>query len=245
MSGAQPSSDAEHEGERRGPTVRDRRRIDPETFQVREPQDAAPAPGGDPSSTSSTTDATGQPPVEDKDTRVTELETALAERTADLQRLQAEYVNYKRRVDRDRDVSRKTGVESVLKDLLAVLDDVRSAGEHGELTGAFKAVGDEVARVTAKHGLVSFGQKGDPFDPHIHEALLHSLSTEVSGPTAVEILQPGYRVGERVLRPARVAVAEPDPSAPSTQPTPAAEPGDEPVADPAEEPAQPDPSEQA
>ena len=107
---------------------------------------------------------------------MTELETALAERTADLQRLQAEYVNYKRRVDRDRDVSRKTGEESVLKDLLAVLDDVRSAGEHGELTGAFKAVGDEVVRVTAKHGLVAFGEKGDAFDPHIHEALLHSLS---------------------------------------------------------------------
>jgi molecular chaperone GrpE len=144
---------------------------------------------------------------------VTELETALAERTADLQRLQAEYVNYKRRVDRDRDVSRKTAVESVLKDLLAVLDDIRSAGEHGELTGAFKAVGDEVVRVTAKHGLVAFGEKGDTFDPHIHEALLHSLSADVTGPTCVEILQPGYRVGERVLRPARVAVAEPDPAA--------------------------------
>ena len=219
MSSHQPGPDQGHsgqneQGEQSGPTVRDRRRIDPETYQVREPQDAAPAPGGR-TDTSTTNPQTGEQPVADKDSRVTELETALAERTADLQRLQAEYVNYKRRVDRDRDLSRKTGEESVLKDLLDVLDDVRSAGEHGELTGAFRAVGDEVVRVTAKHGLVAFGEKGDTFDPHIHEALLHSLSDEVSGPTCVEILQPGYRVGERVLRPARVAVAEPDPSAPA------------------------------
>lgn len=214
------SSDQGNDGERSGPTIRDRRRIDPETYQVREPQDAAPAPGGDPLSTSAADAEAGQSPAAEKDIRVSELETALVERTADLQRLQAEYVNYKRRVDRDRDVSRKTGEESVLKDLLGVLDDVRSAGEHGELAGAFKAVGDEVVRVTAKHGLVAFGEKGDAFDPHIHEALLHSLSGEVSGPTCVEILQPGYRVGERVLRPARVAVAEPDPSAPAAAPEP-------------------------
>jgi len=158
------------------------------------------------------TDTPEQPEVEEGPS----VERQLAERTADLQRLQAEYLNYKRRVDRDRDVSRKTAVESVLKDLLAVLDDIRSAGEHGELTGAFKAVGDEIVRVTGKHGLVTFGEKGDTFDPHVHEALLHSLSPDVSGPTCIEILQPGYRVGERVLRPARVAVAEPDGSAPTT-----------------------------
>jgi molecular chaperone GrpE len=141
------------------------------------------------------------------------LEQQLAERTADLQRLQAEYVNYKRRVDRDRDTARKVGIESVLKDLLSVLDDLRSAREHGELTGAFKAVGDDVERITAKHGLTSFGTKGDAFDPHIHEALLHAHADGIDGPTCVEILQPGYQVGDRILRPARVAVAEPDPEA--------------------------------
>ena len=237
MSDTRPGPDQGHEGEPSGPKVYDRRRIDPDTYQVREPQDAAPAPGGpDPSSTTDPLTETAS--VADKDSRVTELETALAERTADLQRLQAEYVNYKRRVDRDRDVSRKSGEESVLKDLLGVLDDIRSAGEHGELSGAFKAVGDEVARVTAKHGLVTFGEKGDTFDPHVHEALLHSLSPDVSGPTCVEILQPGYRVGERVLRPARVAVAEPDGSAPE----PVGEPGTDPVETRADEPG---PSEQA
>jgi molecular chaperone GrpE len=188
------------DGEHRGPTVRDRRRIDPETYQVREPQQTA-APDPTPAETAENQGVS----------EVTELTAALAERTSDLQRLQAEYVNYKRRVDRDRDLARKLGIESVLKDLLSVLDGLRSAREHGELTGAFKAVGDEVERITAKYGLTSFGAKGDPFDPHIHEALLHAHADGIDGPTCVEILQPGYRVGDRILRPARVAVAEPDP----------------------------------
>ncbi len=146
---------------------------------------------------------------------MTELKAALAERTGDLQRLQAEYVNYKRRVDRDRDLSRKVGIEGVLKDLLSVLDDLRSAREHDELTGGFKAVADEVERITVKYGLQPFGEKGDPFDPHIHEALLHAHAEGIDGPTCVEILQPGYKVGDRILRPARVAVAEPDPDRPA------------------------------
>jgi molecular chaperone GrpE len=202
----EPAIDESADGEHHGPTVRDRRRIDPDTYQVREPQPAA-APGS-----GAADDAAA--PAEQGESEVSELEAALAERTGDLQRLQAEYVNYKRRVDRDRDVSRKVGIESVLKDLLSVLDDLRSAREHGELTGAFKAVGDEVERIAGKYGLVSFGEKGDPFDPHIHEALLHAHAEGIDGPTCVEILQPGYKVGDKVLRPARVAVAEPDPDAP-------------------------------
>ncbi|CAA9307444.1 MAG: Heat shock protein GrpE [uncultured Friedmanniella sp.] len=196
----------EQHAEPKGPTVRDRRRLDPETFEVREPQSAAaPGPGAPPG-----TDATPDPsgPV-GEDEQVQQLQTALAERTADLQRLQAEYVNYKRRVDRDRDLTRKVALEGFVKDLLPVLDDVRSAREHGELTGAFKAVGEQVERITGKHGLESFGTKGDPFDPHIHEALMQVPAEGVDGPTCVEILQPGYRIGERVLRPARVAVGEP------------------------------------
>ena len=153
-----------------------------------------------------------------------ELQQALAERTADLQRLQAEYVNYKRRVDRDRDLTRKVALEGFVKDLLPVLDDVRSAREHGELAGAFKAVGDEVERITGRYGLETFGAKGDAFDPHIHEALMHAHAEGIDGPTCVEILQPGYRIGERVLRPARVAVAEPEAGA---APAPAAKASDQ------------------
>ena len=192
----------DHDGEEpHGPTVRDRRRIDPETYQVREPQEtAAPAAEARVSPTVSTAE-------------VDDLTVALAERTADLQRLQAEYVNYKRRVDRDRDLARKVTVENMVKDLLPVLDDIRSARDHDELTGGFRAVADEIERITTKHGLESFGEKGDPFNPHIHEALLHAHAEDIDGPTCVEILQPGYRIGDRILRPARVAVAEPDPDA--------------------------------
>ncbi|HVD80060.1 MAG TPA: nucleotide exchange factor GrpE [Propionibacteriaceae bacterium] len=203
---------ADSEFEQRGPTVRDRRRIDPETYEVREPQaTAAPAAAG-----------TEEPatPVSEAEAEMIELKAALAERTSDLQRLQAEYVNYKRRVDRDRDLSRKVTIEGVLKDFLSVLDDVRSAREHDELSGGFKAVAEEIERVTSKYGLETFGEAGDPFNPHIHEALLHAHAEGIDGPTCVEILQPGYRIGDRVLRPARVAVAEPDPTAP----TPAEEP---------------------
>ncbi len=198
--------DEQHEDGQQGPTVRDRRRIDPETFQVREPQSAAaPGPGAP---AESGTEASATVTAED-DEQVQQLQTALAERTADLQRLQAEYVNYKRRVDRDRDLTRRVALEGFVKDLLPVLDDVRSAREHDELNGAFKAVGEQVERITAKHGLESFGVKGDPFDPHVHDALMQVPAEGVDGPTCVEILQPGYRIGDRVLRPARVAVGEP------------------------------------
>ena len=214
------------ETENAGPTIRDRRRIDPETYQVREPQSAA-APG--PESRAGTdgpedleVTAAGVAAAEE----IADLKTQVGERTADLQRLQAEYVNYKRRVDRDRDLARKGGIEAVLKDLMSVLDDIRSAREHEELTGGFKAVADEIDRIAARHGLESYGTKGEPFDPHIHEALLHAHADGVDGPTCVEILQPGYRIGERVLRPARVAVAEPDPDAPVSN-APAAADADE------------------
>jgi molecular chaperone GrpE len=198
---------AEAEFEQRGPTVRDRRRIDPETYEVREPQaTAAPTPP-DPEEAAS--------PVSEAEAEVIQLKAAFAERTSDLQRLQAEYVNYKRRVDRDRDLARKVTIEGVLKDFLSVLDDVRSAREHDELNGGFKAVAEEIERVTSKYGLEAFGEAGDPFNPHIHEALLHAHADGIDGPTCVEILQPGYRIGDHILRPARVAVAEPEPDAPA------------------------------
>jgi len=208
-------SDRETEVQQDGPVIRDKRRIDPDTYEVRRAP-AAPGP-------SEAASAGGAPVVDGQAVPSEELakaQTALAERTADLQRLQAEYVNYKRRVDRDRDVSRAAGVEGVLRDLLSVLDDVGSARLHEELSPGFKAVADELERVAGKYGLESFGEKGDPFNPHIHEALLHAHADGISGPTCVEILQPGYRIKDKVIRPARVAVAEPsEPSASATAST--------------------------
>ncbi len=138
-----------------------------------------------------------------------DFEAQLAERTADLQRLQAEYANYRKRVDRDRAAVKEQAVAGTLAGLLPVLDAIDQAREHGELSGGFKSVADSLQSALGRLGLVTYGEKGDAFDPKIHEALTHSYSSDVAEDTCVEILQPGYKVGERILRPARVAVAEP------------------------------------
>jgi molecular chaperone GrpE len=216
------------------PVFRDRRRIDPETGELREPQ-AAPEPptGGSPAgpeSAQQTAQQTGahRDPSQDPDVqamtgesaaepadesgqtdRVAELEASLAERTLDLQRLQAEYVNYKRRVDRDRELIREAATANVITALLPVLDDIDRARDHGELEGGFKAVADAFGRTIAGLGLERFGEVGETFDPRVHEALMHQHADGIDGPTCTAILQPGYRIGERVIRPARVAVAEP------------------------------------
>ncbi|MFC7305769.1 nucleotide exchange factor GrpE [Streptomyces monticola] len=142
-----------------------------------------------------------------------QVRTALNERTADLQRLQAEYQNYRRRVERDRIAVKEIAVANLLTELLPTLDDVGRAREHGELVGGFKSVGESLETVAAKMGLQQFGKEGEPFDPTIHEALMHSYAPDVTETTCVAILQPGYRIGERTIRPARVAVAEPQPGA--------------------------------
>jgi len=137
-----------------------------------------------------------------------DLAELLAERTLDLQRLQAEYVNYKRRVDRDRNVAYQRGVEAVLTELLPVLDGIEAAKAHGELTGGAVMLADEVNKVAAKHGLVSFGVEGEPFNPHIHEALMTLDKPGYSVPSVAAVFQKGYSIGDRILRPARVGVAE-------------------------------------
>jgi molecular chaperone GrpE len=241
-------SSTEDQGQ--GPVIRDRRRIDPATGQVREPAEPGPQrgpaggqsrpgrhsasspggqPGGDqrpaggpdgngkdrsggagPGSTGPGSPPAGSPAGGAK----SESQTAvmLAERTADLQRLQAEYANYRKRVERDRLAVREQALASVLSELLPVLDDVGRAREHGELSGGFKSVADSLESITVKLGLTAYGEQGDPFDPTLHEALMHEYSGEVFEPTCVKILQPGYKVGDRIIRPARVAVAEPEDS---------------------------------
>ncbi len=137
-------------------------------------------------------------------------ETVAAERTADLQRLQAEYVNYKKRVDRDRALARQMGIEVVVTDLMPVLDAIQLAKSHGELDGGFKMVAEEFEKVAAKHGLVVFGAVGDPFDPTHHDALMEvPLEEKVTVTTVSQVIQPGYQLKDRVIRPARVAVANP------------------------------------
>jgi len=181
------------------PVIHDNRKIDPETGQVRD----------------ANADQAVQPPAAEVFANG-ELEAQLAERTADLQRLQAEYVNYRRRVERDRAAVREQAVAGALGELLPVLDDIGRARDHGELTGGFAKVAESLEAAVTKLGLSPFGQKGEPFDPTVHEALMHSYSSDVTEPTAIEVLQPGYRMGDRVLRPARVAVAEPGDATPAS-----------------------------
>jgi molecular chaperone GrpE len=139
------------------------------------------------------------------------LEARVAELTSDLQRLQAEYVNYKRRVDRDRDLVMKNARFSALSALLPVLDAIDRAREHEELAGGFKAVAESLERVVAGEGLLKFGETGDEFDPRMHEALSHSHSPHVTTTTCDRVVQAGYRIGDRVVRPALVTVVDPEP----------------------------------
>jgi molecular chaperone GrpE len=151
-------------------------------------------------------------------TAESELARLVAERTADLQRLQAEYANYKKRVDRDRDQARLRGIETVIKDLLPVLDGIDAARAHGELEGGAAMLADELGKVATRHGLESYGAEGDPFDPHIHEALMHMDKPGFSVTAVAQVFQAGYRIGDRVLRPARVAVADPTEEADDADP---------------------------
>jgi molecular chaperone GrpE len=151
------------------------------------------------------------PPVAD----LTSLESQLAERTADLQRLQAEYVNYKRRVDRDRELVKQNATYAALAPIIEVIDTIDRAREHGEVEGGFKAVADQLERILAGVGLVKFGAVGDPFDPTIHEALSHiGEDPDVAVTTCKVIAKAGYRIGDRVVRAAQVLVVDP-PSGPT------------------------------
>ncbi|MEP6798063.1 MAG: nucleotide exchange factor GrpE [Lapillicoccus sp.] len=131
----------------------------------------------------------------------------------DLRRLQAEYVNYKRRVDRDRDVAREQGVGQVVVSLLPVLDDIHLARQHGDLEGTpFASIADKLDGILGRFGVTQLGAAGEEFDPAVHEALMHveaELPEGATATTVVQVLQPGYKVGERVVRPARVSVADP------------------------------------
>jgi len=144
----------------------------------------------------------------------------LAELTADLQRLQAEYLNYKRRVERDRDLVRENATYAALTPIIDVLDTIDRASEHGPLEGGFKAVAEQLQRVVSGVGLSKFGAVGDPFDPTIHEALSHiGEDPEVSVTICKVIAKAGYKIGDRVVRAAQVLVVDP-----ATQPIEPAEP---------------------
>jgi len=192
-----------------GFSFEDKRRIDPETFEVRE-QPAAPAPvppSDDDAFAGIVEGLVVEDGLADSDS---DNGAKVAELTADLQRVHAEYANYRKRVERDREASRDLAIGSSLAELLPVLDDIGRARDHGDLEGAFKSVAEAVEAAVARQGLERFGAAGDEFDPTVHEAITHTHSPDVTVTTCVSVFQPGYRYKGKVLRPAIVAVADPE-----------------------------------
>ncbi|MDP9093202.1 MAG: nucleotide exchange factor GrpE [Actinomycetota bacterium] len=193
---------------------RDKRKIDPITGEARKAAPVAPddAPSASADAQAASAGSAGS-------TAADALTAALAERTADLQRVQAEYANYRKRADRDRLAAGDVAISRVLAELLPVLDDIDRARSHDDLTGALKAVADHLEVIFTKLGLEAFGEVGDPFDPVIHEAVMHAESDEVTEPTSTTVMRRGYRHGDRLLRPAMVGVTEParSRSGPETQ----------------------------
>jgi molecular chaperone GrpE len=209
--------------------IRDKRRIDPVTGEVRVPAGEQPA-GTPPGPTSESGEQ-----MSEQETTVVEQPTAptdtsggdlgtniaeqLAERTEDLQRVTAEYANYRRRVDRDRSLVADQAAERFATQLFPIVDDIERARDHGDLDGAFKVVADRILGLLDGLGVTAFGAAGDPFDPALHEAVIHDTSSEVSVPTATTVLRQGFRRGDRVLRTAMVAVTDPEiPAAPAAEP---------------------------
>jgi molecular chaperone GrpE len=144
------------------------------------------------------------------DEAVVEVVDPVTALTEDLQRLQAEFANYRKRIERDRSLASDLAISSVLFEFLAILDDLDRAESHGELSGGFKAVAEQINATMTKLGLEKYGSAPEAFDPNIHEALLHETSSEVRETIVSKILQPGYKYKERILRPARVVVTDPE-----------------------------------
>jgi molecular chaperone GrpE len=214
--------------------VRDRRRIDPVTGTAREPD---PEPPTDGVGTEAVTPAGSPEPAGGTAAEVAAARAEVAERTADLQRVTAEYANYRKRVERDKAVVVETATGAVLSALLPVLDDIDRARTHGDLTGTFKGVADQLEATVEKLGLSAFGVVGDEFDPMLHEAVSHQTSGAGGVPTCVAVLRRGFKLGDRLLRPALVAVADPGDAAPGTPAEEAVSPTDLPGADAKPRPA--------
>jgi molecular chaperone GrpE len=216
--------------------ITDRRRIDPETGAVRPPAGGVPgataagsasaagAPTGsaevpvDPAAdpTDPATRPTSAAPRADDDDGVAVTDAAelvvaqaqVAELTEDLQRLAAEYKNYRDRTQRELAEAKLRGRVEVISALLETLDDIDRARSHGELDGPVKAMADNLVAALTKLKVESFGAVDDPFDPAIHEAMTHAEGEGLSQPICSAIYQPGYRLGDRIIRPARVGVTE-------------------------------------
>lgn len=203
----------------RGPVIRDKRRIDPETGMPRatagEGAQSSPAGAGAEGAGGSGAEAPGAGPAVDGE-QTDHPDTALAaERLEEMRRMQAEFVNFRNRTQREREGDRDRAVAAVVEAMLPVMDDIHSAREHGDLVeGPFAAIAEKLESTLARFGVERVGEVGDEFDPTVHEALMHlpaeqaDLPEGASGMTIVQVVQPGFKVNELVVRAARVAVAD-------------------------------------
>lgn len=216
-----PGDENRDEPAREEPVVRDKRRIDPETGEVRHPEsesaaapaDAAEAATGDDDTFTEEDLAflTDLAAEAEADAKIAAPESSLAaERLADLQRLQAEYVNYRKRVQRDRETARENAIAEVVKSLLPILDDLDRAHAHGDLEGSpLDLVAQKLRSSFERYGLTAVGAKGDVFDHNLHEAIYQQPSPNVTVNTVADVIESGYLLGEKLLRPAKVAVDVP------------------------------------
>ncbi|QNK81440.1 nucleotide exchange factor GrpE [Nakamurella sp. PAMC28650] len=190
--------------------INDNRRIDPETGEVRSSGGFFSSPFGRKSDPGNPEEALQPISVQtDEELALEAAQQEAAERTSDLQRVTAEYANYRKRVDRDRELVVKNARASVLTEMLTVMDDIDNADRHGDLTGAFKAVADRLTGVLTKAGLTQFGAVGDEFDPALHEAVQFATSADVAVQTVTTVMRHGYSLGDRLVRPAVVGVTGP------------------------------------
>lgn len=224
-----------HEGadEQEPVTFRDNRKVDPETGKVRGQADdasgeAASAEAATPAAESTAAgdaaasaddggDALSQAEAilngagDADNASVAEATDAIAELRNDYLRLQAEYVNYRKRVERDRDVAREMAVIGVINTLMPVLDDIEAARKHGDLAdGPFAAISTKLENALETYGLTRIDETGVEFDPNIHEALIQQQSADVTFDSVSQILRLGYKKNDRVLRAAQVIVAVPE-----------------------------------
>lgn len=224
MSEQNQGGQGSNEPEREEPIIRDKRRIDPETGKVRQPEDVSEAgTGGDAGPDLAHEELVDVGPSEedragilsDDDLDIlsgqTTAEQLAAERLADLQRVTAEYANYRKRTEANREVERERAVGDAVKGLIPVLDDLERAERHGDLAegSAFATIAAKLRASVDRLGLTPYGEKGEPFDPQIHEAIFQQPSPDVTEQTVAEVVETGYRLGSTTVRVAKVVVAVP------------------------------------
>lgn len=192
------------------PRVTDKRRIDPETGQLREPTAEEQVLAEAEAAASAAEESVVLEGLVEAQQLAAERLDELQRRNADYYNLEQQYSAYVKRSKTEALGARDQGVAAVAEALISVLDDIELARQHGDLVGPFASIAEKLEATLGRFGIERYGAAGEPFDPQVHEALMHGHSADVTEPTVQQVLQPGYRMGERIVRAARVAVVDPE-----------------------------------